>query len=233
MKNLKLLLVLLLTFSFFNVAQAQKLGLVSQLLEIKYSSDIYLKSVLMEDPVNPTKKNQAVEEYYKIREIMNSTLYQLMADMRSKNSAKRFRRLNKYYRTHSLNSNVEGGLEIYKNEFKKLNSHYERLKNIALTGNPDTPAANPLAIMGLIDDLGTDIITVPWSIIKESSELREKKVTNLISILEALMINAYVPTEKKTKTITETITDKDNGVTITKEVIKEEKTVTTTDQKTE
>lgn len=235
MKNLKLLIVLLLLISFSNqtaaqVMQEEKLGLIFQLIKIKCGAENRMEIVMGNERISAEDKKEIIKKHNTIRDLMNSIIYQLMTDMRANNSAKKLKRLNRFYRHYYLN-NPSGGLIQYKNAFAKLYNEYSELKDYKFTLK-DTKKGEVLESSKSIGfaDLGiTEAVTTAWTILKENSELREKKVSNLISILEKLMIDSYTPTEKKTKTITETTTKKNSAGAITEETVKEEKTVITSD----
>lgn len=80
--------------SFAQNTNLQNLGLVSQLVEIKYDSEEYISNILNEKDALTKEDTIALRNYNSVRIQIDRIIYQLHVDMRSKNSPKLFKKLN-------------------------------------------------------------------------------------------------------------------------------------------
>lgn len=159
------------------------LGLVSQLVEIKYNSEAFLSKIIG-DAANPKlRKDSAVANYNEIRVRIDRIIYQLCADMRGSNSVKTYKRLSKYYKGHTLGEAevTNGSIEPYVLAFKDLYLTYTK------SVNPDQQGATK----GIISTAALlSIVETGWTISKNIRDMRGKKVDGVIELLNNLRLNS-------------------------------------------
>ena len=166
------------------------LGMISQLVEIKYSSEAYLSNVLEDKTKSEADKLTARKNYNSVRVQIDRIIYQLAADMRTKNSIKTYKRLNKYYKTHKLSesANVK---ECYKSYASALETAYKTYEEKI---NPDV---NGQEIAFIEIDAVISIAELGWTIIKDIHEMRGQKVDGIVEILNNLRLNPPSELDKK------------------------------------
>jgi hypothetical protein len=166
------------------------LGIVSQLVEIKYTSESYLSSILDDKTKSDADKLTARKNYYALKVKIDRIIYQLAADMRTKNSIKTYKRLNKYYKTHKL-SDSKSVKNCYKPYALALENAYKTYKeNI----NPDVSGLEKAAMEV---EAVISILDLGWTVIKDINEMRGQKVDGVIEILDNLRLNPPSELDKK------------------------------------
>ena len=158
------------------LAQPQQ-GLMSRLIEIKYSTELYL-TTQMKNETNPAKKDSALALYNTMRWKVDGFVYQLSSKLITKNSPKAFKQIDAWCYaqkepTLNLTSNqnikahVASFVEIdalYKNQIApKL---YNQSKSLNLTTN----------VFYLLKD--------SYSIIKGLSDLKTRKTMAIVELLD-------------------------------------------------
>jgi hypothetical protein len=159
-------------------AQAQPhQGLMSRLIEIKYSTELYLTTQIKNE-TNPAKKDSALAIYNTMRWMVDGFVYQLSSAVVTKNSPKAFKQLdawcyNQNNATLNLSSNkyiaqhVANFVEVdalYQNQIApKL---YNQPKSLNLTTN----------VFYLLKD--------SYSIIKGLSDLKTRKTMAIVELLD-------------------------------------------------
>ena len=183
----------LLCFFYFIVAMSLNsiaanyglvnLGPVSQLVEIKYNSEACFSKIATDPAVAKQRRDSALINYNEIRVLTDRIIYQLSADMRSKNSVKAYKKLSNYYKTHDLGE-AEGEnvfIESYVLAFKDLHIIYKKFVY------PDQPGVTK----GLITPaIVLSIIDTGWTITKNIKDMRGKKVDGIIELLNNLRLNS-------------------------------------------
>ena len=178
MKKIFLIAVVLPLFFVNTFAQDnnfQKLGLVSQLTEIKYNSEAYFLNSLEKDPAEAEKKG-SLKNYSTIRMQIDRIIYQLAADMRSKNSPRLFRQLNNYYKLHDLTENTGAK--------KQIQPYVAALSDVALlfrsriSPPPDNKTFIPLET----------IIAQGWTALADLNEMRGQRVDGILNVLDNLRL---------------------------------------------
>ncbi len=170
-------LVTMLVFNY-GAAQAQpQQGLMSRLIEIKYSTELYLTTQLKNE-TNTAKKDSALALYNTIRWKLDGFVYQLSSTIIAKNSPKVFKQLDAWCYAQNnpiinLTSNklivqhIAGFAEIdalYQNQIgPKL---YVQSKSLNLTTN----------VFYLLKD--------SYSIIKGLSDLKTRKTMAVVELLD-------------------------------------------------
>jgi hypothetical protein len=115
------LVVLMFWFFAVGAARAQpqqpsiKQGLLSKLIEIKYTSELYLSSALKQG----SNKDSALANYNTLRWKLDGFVYQLSADMIAANSPRKMILLNAWCLEERNNERNESGVSDVSDEFKK------------------------------------------------------------------------------------------------------------------
>ncbi len=158
------------------------LGLVSQLVEMKYFSEAWSARIVTDTSRTKQQKDSALVNYNEVRIRIDRIIYQMIADMRERNSIKTYKNLNNYYTTHrfSESEDVKENIKSYVLAFKELHSTYK--KNI----NPDkskfiTELITPAVVLSIV---GTG-----WTILKGVNERQGKKVDGIAEMLDNLRLN--------------------------------------------
>lgn len=193
---MKKLFSVILFFAAFssNIFAADKelpnLGIISQLLEIKYGSEAYLSSILQDKLKTEAEKLTALKNYNAVRIQMDRIIYQLAADMRTKNSIKTYKRLNKYYKTHKLSesANVKKRYKPYVLAIANVHKTYKEKINPDV-GGQEKPFIEIESVLA-IAELG-------WTVIKGINEMGAQKVDGIVEILDNLRLNPPSELDKK------------------------------------
>ncbi len=170
-------LVMILVFNC-GAAQAQpQQGLISRLIEIKYSTELYL-TTQMKNETNPAKKDSALALYNTMRWKVDGFVYQLSSKLIAKNSPKVFKQLDAWCYVQkepilnfASNENIAAHIKsfadidaIYQNQIApKL---YIQPKSLNLTTN----------VFYLLKD--------SYSIIKGLSDLKTRKTMAIVELLD-------------------------------------------------
>jgi hypothetical protein len=159
-------------------AQAQpQQGLMSRLIEIKYSSELYLTTQIKNE-TNPAKRDSALALYNTMRWKVDGFVYQLSSVLITKNSPKAFKQIDAwcYAQKESIinitnNRNIAAHVvsfaeidALYKNQI--VTSLYKQPKSLNLTTN----------VFYLLKD--------SYSIIKGLSDLKTKKTMAIVELLD-------------------------------------------------
>jgi len=159
------------------------LGLVSQLVEIKYNSEAYFSKISTDAACTKLKKDSALANYNGIRVRIDRIIYQLSADMRLSNSVKTYKKLNKYFKAHDLGE-AEGEkrfIEPYVLACKDLYLSYKKQVNPDQTGLTKG-LITPAIVLSIID--------TGWTITKNIRDMQGKKVDGVIELLNNLRLNS-------------------------------------------
>jgi hypothetical protein len=159
-------------------AQAQpQQGLMSRLIEIKYSSELYLTTQIKNE-INPQKKDSALALYNTMRWKVDGFVYQLSSTLITKNSPKVFKQIDAWCygqkepivnmaSNRNIAAHVESFAEIdalYQTQIvPKL---YKQPKSLNLTTN----------VFYLLKD--------SYSIIKGLSDLKSRKTMAIVELLD-------------------------------------------------
>jgi hypothetical protein len=117
------LIVLMLGVFAFGAARAQpqkpsyNQGLLSKLIEIKYTSELYLSSALKQG----SNKDSALSNYNTLRWKLDGLIYQLSADMIAANSPRKMVLLNTWCLEERNNERNESDVSDVSGELKKSN----------------------------------------------------------------------------------------------------------------
>ena len=170
-------LYLIMTLNIGSVQAQPQQGLMSRLIEIKYSTELYLTTQIKNE-TNPAKKDSAFAIYNTMRWKVDGFVYQLSSTLITKNSPKVFKRLDKWcyaqkepilnLASHQLiAAHVASFVEIdalYQNQI--VPALYNKAKTLNLTTN----------VFYLLKD--------SYTIIKGMSDMKTQKTMALIELLD-------------------------------------------------
>lgn len=180
------LMLSLIPASFAQTGKAVTMGLISPLVDIKYNTEAYLVA-MMQDP--GADYGKALKNYNTLRVGIDQIIWQMAADMKSRNSAKLFRRLNKYYQSHTLSEKDEAGhaISAYAAVLADAFSFYR------LNIHPETGTKTIIPVETLL--------TQGWEIFTGIQEMRANRVDGIIGILNNFRLTS--PVELKNAIATE------------------------------
>ena len=170
-------LYLIMTLNIGSVQAQPQQGLMSRLIEIKYSTELYLTTQIKNE-INPAKKDSALALYNTLRWKVDGFVYQLSSKLITKNSTKVFKQIDAWCYTqkepkldlashHNITAQVESFAEIdalYQNQI--VPSLYKQPKSLNLSTN----------VFYLLKD--------SYSIIKGLSDLKTRKTMAIIELLD-------------------------------------------------
>ncbi len=166
-----------MTLNIGSVQAQPQQGLMSRLIEIKYTTELYL-STQMKNETNPAKKDSALALYNTMRWKIDGFVYQLSSTLITKNSPKVFKQLDvwcyakkeptlKMTNRPLIAAHVESFSEIdalYQNQIAPI--LYNKPKSLNLTTN----------VFYLLKD--------SYSIIKGLSDLKTRKTMAIVELLD-------------------------------------------------
>ena len=170
-------LYLIITLNIGSVQAQPQQGLMSRLIEIKYSSELYLTTQIKNES-NPAKKDSALALYNTMRWKVDGFVYQLSSTLITKNSPKVFKQIDAWCygqkepivnmaSNRNIAAHVESFAEIdalYQTQIvPKL---YKQPKSLNLTTN----------VFYLLKD--------SYSIIKGLSDLKSRKTMAIVELLD-------------------------------------------------
>ena len=154
-------------------------GLVTRLLEIKYTSELYLSTKLKSETLTTAQKDSALATYNTLRWKVDGLVYQLSGDLVAANNPRKMRLLNAWCLAQppqpTQNSNTKKCIQTYTlalNEIEKIyqtkiaNTIYAQAKTLNLTTN----------VFYLLKD--------SYSIVKGLSDMKTQKTMALIELLD-------------------------------------------------
>jgi hypothetical protein len=159
-------------------AQAQpQQGLMSRIIEIKYSTELYLTTQIKNE-TNQTKKDSALALYNTMRWKVDGFVYQLSSTLITKNSPKVFKQIDAWcyaQKEPTLNVSSNQNIDPHVASFIEIDvlyqtqiapSLYNKLKSLNLTTN----------VFYLLKD--------SYSIIKGLSDLKTRKTMAIVELLD-------------------------------------------------
>jgi hypothetical protein len=180
-KTTILVLLVFMLGNFNNRAAAQ--GLLTRLIEIKYSSELYLGAKLKQSASNEAGKDSALAIYNTLRWKVDGLVYQLSGDMVAANSPRKMRLLNKWCLqqpealivTNTNKSNKNKTIQTYTIALKEIDAIYR------------TQIANPVYAQTKNINLTTNVFYLlkdSYTIIKGFSDMKTEKTMALIELLD-------------------------------------------------
>ena len=176
-------LVMMLVLNFGAALSQPQQGLMSRLIEIKYSTELYLTTQLKNE-TNPAKKDSALALYNTMRWKVDGFVYQLSSVLITKNSPKAFKQLDAWCYAQkeptlnlSSNQNIAAHVvsfaeidALYQNQI--VSSLYNKPKSLNLTTN----------VFYLLKD--------SYTIIKGLSDLKTRKTMAIVELLDHVRLLA-------------------------------------------
>ena len=159
------------------------LGLVSQLVEVKYISEAWLAKVVSDTARAKVPRDSALMYYNDIRIQLDRIICQLTADMVEHNSVRIYRRLNTFYSRHRF-SDTSGAAQSVLPYILAFNDLQNSFKSAI---NPDKSEQRfELLTSATI----LSIVNTGWTVLKGIKEQRGKKVDGIVELLNNLRLNA-------------------------------------------
>ena len=191
-KTTILVILVLMLGNFNNKAAAQ--GLLTRLIEIKYTAELYLSSAIKqvgskndgkdgEGNVGANTKDSALAIYNTLRWKVDGLVYQLSGDMVAANSPRKMRLLNEWCLqqpevlmvAHINESNKNKSIQNYTRALREIDAIYR------------TQIANPMYAQTKNINLTTNVfylIKDSYTIIKGLSDMKTQKTMALIELLD-------------------------------------------------
>ena len=191
-KTTILVILVLMLGNFNNKAAAQ--GLLSRLIEIKYTAELYLSSAIKqvgskndgkdgEGSVGANAKDSALAIYNTLRWKVDGLVYQISGDMVAANSPRKIRLLNEWclqqpevLMVANINeSNKNKSIQTYTLALKEIDAIYR------------TQIANPMYAQTKNINLTTNVFYLlkdSYTIIKGLSDMKTQKTMALIELLD-------------------------------------------------
>ena len=158
------------------LAQPQQ-GLMSRLIEIKYSTELYL-TIQMKNETNPAKKDSALALYNTMRWKIDGFVYQLSSILITKNSPKVFKKLDAWFYNHKepiLNLTSNQNIQAHVLSFTEINALYQNQIAPKLYNQPKSLNLTT-NVFYLLKDSN--------SIIKGLSDLKTRKTMAIVELLD-------------------------------------------------
>jgi hypothetical protein len=176
-KKIMNILVMLLVLNCGAVqAQPQK-GLMSRLIEIKYSTELYLITQIKNE-TNPDKKDSALALYNTMRWKIDGFVYQLSSTLITKNSPKTFKQIDAWcyaQKEPTLNLGSNQKLAAHVACFAEIDSLYQNQIASSLYNKPKSLNLTTNVFYLLKDS---------YSIIKGLSDLKTRKTMAIVELLD-------------------------------------------------
>jgi hypothetical protein len=176
-KKIMNVLVLMLVLNC-GAAQAQpKQGLMSRLIEIKYSTELYLTTQIKNE-TNPAKKDSALALYNTMRWKIDGFVYQLSSTLITKNSPKVFKQLDTWCYAQKepiLNLTSHQNIAAHVASFAEIDALYQTQIAPSLYNKPKSLNLTTNVFYLLKDS---------YSILKGLSDLKTRKTMAIVELLD-------------------------------------------------
>jgi hypothetical protein len=143
-------------------------GLLSRLIEIKYTSELYLSTRLKSEGLSAAQKDTTLATYNTLRWKVDGFVYQLSSEMIAHNSPKEFRKLNEWCLQGKGNSEQVLALEEIENFYAT------NIKPLMITKNKTLNLTTN--VFYLLKD--------SYTIVKGMSDMKTQKSMALIELLD-------------------------------------------------
>jgi hypothetical protein len=162
----------------YGAAQAQpQQGLMSRLIEIKYSTELYLTTQIKNE-TNPAKKDSALALYNTMRWKVDGFVYQLSSSLITKNSPKIFKQIDAWcyaQKEPTLNLTSIQNMQEHVLSFADIDVLYQSQIVTTLYNKPKTLNLTTNVFYLLKDS---------YSIIKGLSDLKTRKTMAIVELLD-------------------------------------------------
>ena len=170
-------LYLIMTLNIGSAQAQPQQGLMSRLIEIKYSTELYLTTQIKNE-TNPAKKDSALALYNTMRWKVDGFVYQLSSFLITKNSPKVFKQIDDWcyaQKESTLNLTSNQNIQALVASFADIDALYQnqiapKLYNIPKSLNLTTN------VFYLLKD--------SYSIIKGLSDLKTRKTMAIVELLD-------------------------------------------------
>jgi hypothetical protein len=170
-------LYLIMTLNIGSVQAQPQQGLMSRLIEIKYSSELFLTTQIKNE-TNPAKKDSALALYNTMRWKLDGFVYQLSSKLITKNSPKVFKQLDAWcYAQKELTLDLTSHQNIAKHleSFTEIDALYQNQIVPKLYSQPKSLNLTTNVFYLLKDS---------YSIIKGLSDLKTRKTMAIVELLD-------------------------------------------------
>jgi hypothetical protein len=176
--KIKIVGLLMMLILNCGAAQAQpQQGLMSRLIEIKYSTELYLTTQIKNE-TNTAKKDSALAIYNTMRWKVDGFVYQLGSVLITKNSPKVFKQIDAWcyaQKEPTLNLTSHQNIQAYVVSFTEINALYQTQIAPTLYNKPKTLNLTTNVFYLLKDS---------YSIIKGLSDLKTRKTMAIVELLD-------------------------------------------------
>ena len=158
------------------IAQPQQ-GLMSRLIEIKYSTELYLTTQIKNE-TNLAKKDSALALYNTMRWKVDGFVYQLSSSLITKNSPKAFKKIDAWcyaQKEPPLNLTSHHNIAAHVASFAEIEALYQNQIAPALYNKPKSLNLTTNVFYLLKDS---------YSIIKGLSDLKSRKTMAIVELLD-------------------------------------------------
>jgi hypothetical protein len=166
-----------MTLNIGSVQAQPKQGLMSRLIEIKYSSELYLTTQIKNE-TNPAKKDSALAIYNTIRWKVDGFVYQLSSTLITKNSPKVFKQIDAWcyvQKESTLNVASYPLIEAHVESFAAIDALYQNQIAPKLYNQPKSLNLTTNVFYLLKDS---------YTIIKGLSDLKTRKTMAIVELLD-------------------------------------------------
>jgi hypothetical protein len=170
------LVMMLLLNCGATLAQPQQ-GLMSRLIEIKYSTELYLTTQIKNE-TNPAKKDSALAQYNTMRWKVDGFVYQLSSVLITQNSPKVFKQLDAWcyaQKEPTLNLTSHKNIAKHLASFAEIDALYQNQIGPILYNQPKSLNLTTNVFYLLKDS---------YSIIKGLSDIKTRKTMAIVELLD-------------------------------------------------
>ena len=170
-------LYLIMTLNIGSAQAQPQQGLMSRLIEIKYSTELYLTTQIKNE-TNPAKKDSALALYNTMRWKVDGFVYQLSSILITKNSPKVFKKLDAWcydQKEQRLNVSSNQNIDPHVASFADIDALYQTQIAPSLYNKPKSLNLTTNVFYLLKDS---------YSIIKGLSDLKTRKTMALVELLD-------------------------------------------------
>ena len=170
-------LYLIMTLNIGSVQAQPQQGLMSKLIEIKYSTELYLTTQIKNE-TNPAKKDSALALYNTMRWKVDGFVYQLSSVLITKNSPKAFKQIDAWcyaQKEPTLNVSSNQNIDPHVASFIEIDVLYQNQVVPKLYNQPKSLNLTTNVFYLLKDS---------YSIIKGLSDLKTRKTMAIVELLD-------------------------------------------------
>jgi len=170
-------LYLIMTLNIGSLQAQPQQGLMSRLIEIKYSTELYLTTQIKNE-TNPAKRDSALALYNTMRWKVDGFVYQLSSILITKNSPKAFKQINAWcyaQKEPSLNLASNQNIAAHVASFAEIDALYQNQIAPILYNKPKSLNLTTNVFYLLKDS---------YTIIKGLSDLKTRKTMAIVELLD-------------------------------------------------